>query len=82
MASCPQGSAPWPRERHVTDAMEGLALLARAVAAAARVTLADIEPRVAPVSAGLRRSGPDQRWRRARRAVAVEVYAGGVGVSV
>ena len=57
------GVAPWEREQRVTDALEAVALLVRAVAAQAGVSLADLECRTAPASSGVRHAGPDQRWR-------------------
>jgi hypothetical protein len=56
----------WERERHLTEVLEGLALLVRAIAGSAGVTLADIDRRAAAPSAGLHGAGPDHRWRRAR----------------
>jgi hypothetical protein len=82
MGCSAQRPAVWQRERHLTDALEGLALLVRAITASAGVTLANVERRAASASAGLRGSGPDQRWRGAPAEVVVEVYPAGVHLNV
>jgi hypothetical protein len=65
----------WERERQITDALESFALVIRAVAYQAGITLPDLDRRVPPESWRVRRAGRDQRWRGALPATVVELTA-------
>ena len=71
----PDRTAPWERERHVTDALEAVALVVRAIAGLAGVSLAGLEPQAAPGWTAARLVGPDQRWRGASLPVGPQLVA-------